>query len=160
MFAGGIELKNVGLIGVGVMGKLIASRIRDAGHQLYIFDVSKEALSRVSGPNVTVAENPAGIAASTELVLMSLPGPKQVEEAVTGSVGLLTKARPGAIFVDLSTVDPHTTERMAATAAQKGIGYLDAPVLGRPASVGEWSLPVGGDPESLAQCIDILKLFA
>ena len=49
---------------------------------------------------------------------------------------------------------------MAAASGRKGVAYLDAPVLGRPAAVGEWSLPVGGDPEHLAQCVDILKLFA
>ena len=153
-------MRNVGLIGVGVMGRLIASRIRDAGHRLSAFDVSREALSRVAGPGVTIAVSPATVAASAEVVLMSLPGPQQVAEVVNGPNGLLAAARPGTVLVDLSTVDPHTSELMAAAAAPKGVGYLDAPVLGRPASVGEWSLPVGGDPETLTRCVDILKLFA
>jgi 3-hydroxyisobutyrate dehydrogenase len=142
------------------MGKLITLRIRDAGHELYVYDVSKEALSWVTKQGVTVAASLEMVAEKADIILMSLPGPKQVENVVTDSGGLLAKARPGTILVDLSTVDPHTTERMAAAAAQKGVGYLDAPVLGRPAAVGEWSLPVGGDPESLARCVDVLKLFA
>ena len=153
-------MKNVGLIGVGVMGKLIVPRIRDAGHKLYLYDVSQEALLKVSGRGVEAAASPVEVASRADIVLMSLPGPRQVEEVVNGREGLLTKARPGMVLVDLSTVDPRTTQSMAAAAAQKEVGYLDAPVLGRPASVGEWSLPVGGDAASLAKCIDILKLFA
>jgi 3-hydroxyisobutyrate dehydrogenase len=153
-------MKTVGLIGVGVMGRAAIPRIRDAGHELYVFDVPKEALARVAKPGFTIAASLERITQNAEVVLMFLPGPKQVEEVVTGSGGLLASARSGTILVDLSTVDPRTTERMAAAAAPKGVGYLDAPVPGRPASVGEWSLPVGGDPERLAQCLDILQLIA
>jgi 3-hydroxyisobutyrate dehydrogenase len=153
-------MKNVGLIGVGIMGKLIVPRIRDAGHKLYIYDVSQDALLKVAGRGVDAAASTAEVASKADIILMSLPGPKQVEEVVNGRKGLLTKAHSGMVLIDLSTVDPRTTQSMAAAAAQKEVGYLDAPVLGRPASVGEWSLPVGGDAADLAKCIDILKLFA
>jgi 3-hydroxyisobutyrate dehydrogenase len=153
-------LKNIGLIGIGVMGKLIAPRILRAGHNLYAFDISKEALSGLSGLGINVASSPETIALNTDIILMSLPGPKQVIEVVNGSQSLLTGAHGGMIIIDLSTVDPQTTQQMAAISAQKNVGYLDAPVLGRPASVGDWSLPVGGDPEILAKCRDILNLFA
>lgn len=157
---GGIELKKIGLIGVGIMGKLIAPRIYHAGYPLYVFDISREALSGFAGTGISVAGNPENVAVNTDIILMSLPGPKQVVEVVNGPQGLLAGAHPDMITVDLSTVDPQTTQQMAALSAIKKVGYLDTPVLGRPASVGEWSLPVGGDPEVLAPCLDILKLFA
>ena len=94
------------------------------------------------------------------MVLMFLPGPAQIIECVAGSTGLLQTAPSGAIIVDLSTVDPGTTRRMAALAGDKGIGYLDAPVLGRPASVGMWALPVGGRAEDLERCRPILAAVA
>ncbi len=158
--AGGIELGNIGLIGIGVMGKLIASRIHNAGHRLYIFDISQEALSRLSGSGINIAVSPENVAIDSDIVLMSLPGPQQVAEVVDGPHGLLVGAHPGLIVVDLSTVDPQTTQQMAYLSALKKVGYLDAPILGRPASVGDWSLPVGGDPEIMSQCLGILQVFA
>jgi 3-hydroxyisobutyrate dehydrogenase/2-hydroxy-3-oxopropionate reductase len=91
---------------------------------------------------------------------MFLPGPREVEACVSGPDGLLSKARPGAALVDLSTVDPGSTQRMAAAARAKQVGYLDAPVLGRPASIGSWALPVGGDAEVLERCRPVLALLA
>jgi len=64
------------------------------------------------------------------------------------------------VIVDMSTVDPGVTRRMAETAFQKGVGYLDAPVLGRPASVGNWALPVGGRSQDLDPCRPVLELVA
>jgi 3-hydroxyisobutyrate dehydrogenase len=153
-------LKNVGLIGAGVMGRLVARRVLEAGHSLRVFDVSEGAMAAVASLGASVSSSPAVVAAASDIVLMSLPGPQQVEHTVTGREGLLTGARSGMIIVDLSTVDPESARAMAAAAAQRRVAYLDAPVLGRPASVGEWSLPVGGDPDSLAPCLDVLRLFA
>ena len=99
-------MRRVGLIGVGVMGRTVAPRILNGGHQLHVFDVSKEALARVANLGVAVASSPEMIAERAEVVLMFLPGPGQVEEAVRGAGGLLAQARPGMIIVDLSTVDP------------------------------------------------------
>jgi len=64
------------------------------------------------------------------------------------------------VIVDMSTVDPGVTQRMADLALKKGVGYLDAPVLGRPASIGNWALPVGGRKQDLEQCRPILELLA
>ena len=88
------------------------------------------------------------------------PGPVQIVECVAGPTGLLQTARPGQIIVDMSTVDPGTTQRMATLAREKGVGYVDAPVLGRPARVGKWALPVGGRPEDLERCRPILEVIA
>jgi 3-hydroxyisobutyrate dehydrogenase len=153
-------LKNVGLVGAGVMGKLVARRVLEAGGSLRVFDVSESAMAAVASLGAGVSPSPAVVAAASDIVLMSLPGPQQVEQTVTGREGLLKGARSGMIIVDLSTVDPESTRAMAAAAAQRKVAYLDAPVLGRPASVGEWSLPVGGDPDSLAACLDVLRLFS
>jgi 3-hydroxyisobutyrate dehydrogenase len=62
--------------------------------------------------------------------------------------------------VDQSTVDPCTSQKMAQMAGQKGVGYLDAPVLGRPSIVGNWTIVVGGDPEHLEKCGPVLQVLA
>ena len=91
---------------------------------------------------------------------MFLPGPAEVKICVTGKDGLLDGLKPGSIIVDLSTVDPETTEGMSEVANRKQVEYLDAPVLGRPASVGHWALPVGGDPDTIERARPILESLA
>jgi 3-hydroxyisobutyrate dehydrogenase-like beta-hydroxyacid dehydrogenase len=86
--------------------------------------------------------------------------PADVAEVVAGEDGLLRAARRGATIVDLSTVDPGSTQRMAAVAAERGVGYLDAPVLGRPQGIGKWTLPVGGDPGQLEAVRPVLEVLA
>lgn len=91
---------------------------------------------------------------------MFLPGPKEVRQCVCGEAGLLTSTRENLVIIDFSTVDPQTSRSMAEISEKKEVGYLDAPVLGRPATVGSWALPVGGDKAVLEECITLLKLFA
>jgi 3-hydroxyisobutyrate dehydrogenase-like beta-hydroxyacid dehydrogenase len=151
---------NIGIIGVGVMGSAAARRIGQAGHILWLYDISPklfEIAVEVGGKSVRSLNEMAG---KCEMVLMFLPGPNQVEACVTGSNGLLAQPKHGLDIVDLSTVDPGCTVRMAKAAASAGTAYLDAPVLGRPSAVGNWALPVGGDPDGLKRCRPVLELLA
>ena len=75
---------------------------------------------------------------------MFLPGPAEVAACVAGPGGLIESAAAGTTIIDHSTVDPATSQRMSTLADAKGVGYLDAPVLGRPPMVGKWSLVIGG----------------
>lgn len=150
---------NVGLIGVGTMGILVAQSLREAGFPVVAFDVAPQALQRAAGLGVTPAGSPRQVAEQAEVILMALPGPPQVEAAVTGPDGLLQGARQGETIIDMSTVDPATTRRMAARAAEVGVDYLDAPILGRPSAHGRWVLPVGGDPAVVERCRPVLEVL-
>jgi 3-hydroxyisobutyrate dehydrogenase-like beta-hydroxyacid dehydrogenase len=153
-------MKAVGLIGFGTMGSKAAEKILQAGHSLKVYDVSIAACEKARAMGAAVMASPGEAAEQSELVLMFLPSPREVEMCVTGPNGILSKARPGTALVDLSTVDPASTQRMAEAARAKKVGYLDAPVLGRPASVGNWGLPVGGDPAVLEMCRPVLGALA
>jgi 3-hydroxyisobutyrate dehydrogenase-like beta-hydroxyacid dehydrogenase len=153
-------MEKVGLIGSGVMGLTVAPRLVDAGHELYACDVSAEARQRLTELGANVVATPREVAQRADIVLMLLPGPKQVEECVTGTEGLLAGARAGVVLVDMSTIDPGTTRRMAGLARVRSVGYLDALVLGRPASVGQWALPVGGRRADLDRCVRVFDRFA
>lgn len=153
-------MNTIGLIGAGVMGLAAAQKILAAAQSLLIFDISSKALQRASSIGAEIAETLTAVAKKSEIVLMFLPGPEQVASCVAGPEGLLDAARPGIIIVDLSTIDPGTTQRMAELAKQKGVGYLDAPVLGRPSTVGRWALPVGGEVTHLKRCEPVLSLIA
>lgn len=80
--------------------------------------------------------------------------------AVRGPEGLLSTATVGSLIVDTSTVDPGTTRANSEAAAAIGVGYLDAPVLGRPRGVGDWTLPVGGEEADLRRAEAVLGVIA
>ncbi|MEW6263217.1 MAG: NAD(P)-dependent oxidoreductase [Thermodesulfobacteriota bacterium] len=153
-------MEKIGLMGAGVMGLAAAGKIVEAGYPLLVYDPASRARVEARNLGAGVVETPAEAAAAAEIILMFLPGPGEVEEVVAGGQGLLQGAGGGTVIVDHSTIDPETTRRLAALAGEKGVGYLDAPVLGRPAGVGKWALPVGGRPEDLEKCRPVLSLFA
>ncbi|GIK84614.1 MAG: oxidoreductase [Betaproteobacteria bacterium] len=150
----------VGVIGAGVMGGRAAETLAAAGHAVCVFDVVAAAARRLAGAGIAALPSPAEVARTADVVLMYLPGPREVAECVAGAGGLLTTARAGTVVVDQSTVDPETSKRMAAIARATSVGYLDAPVLGRPAMVGKWALVVGGHADDVATCAPVLQALA
>jgi len=155
-----IIMDTVGIIGAGVMGLTVAGKILEAGHSLVVYDVMSQSREKAQRLGAMVVDTPAEVAKLTNIILLFLPGPKEVTICVKAHDGLLSAAHPKMIIVDMSTVDPGTTQRMATLAQKKDIGYLDAPVLGRPVTVGQWALPVGGKKVDLERCMPIFELFA
>lgn len=150
----------VGLIGVGTMGSRMAAALVGAGYTVLARDVDPEATRRAADLGAQVLESPKAVAEAAQVVLLSLPIPADVESVVAGPEGLLAGASAGQLFVDLSTVDPGSTQKMAALAQEKGVGYLDAPVLGRPQGCGNWTLPVGGEEAALEKARPVLEKLA
>ena len=149
---------NVGVVGAGTMGRPAARALAAAGHGVFAYDPSAQARTALQGvPGVRVSDSLAEVASGTDIVLMYLPGPAEVEACVRP---LLAHARADAVFVDQSTVDPDTSKRMFDLAAAKAIGYLDAPILGRPASIGKWTLVVGGRESDVERCQPVLQALA
>ncbi len=153
-------LSTVGLIGVGTMGGRILERLLAAGYAVVARDISPQAERRAAQAGAVVASSPAEVARQAGIVLLSLPMPADVDRAVAAENGLLAGAQAGSLIVDLSTVDPETTKRNAALAAARGVGYLDAPVLGRPPACGRWTLPVGGAAADLERARPVLEVLA
>lgn len=157
---GGLVLEKTGLIGAGVMGLTAGRRLLEGGRPVLVYDSSSRACERARQAGAEVASSLAEVAGLCQVILMFLPGPEQVSACVAGKEGLLVSCRAGSVLVDMSTVDPKTSVRMAQLAGERGVGYLDAPVLGRPASVGRWALPVGGAKEDLERCMPVLARLA
>jgi 3-hydroxyisobutyrate dehydrogenase/2-hydroxy-3-oxopropionate reductase len=149
----------VGIVGAGSMGRRAAEAVVAGGHRVLVHDVALDA-AWAAQARVEPRASCAALAAEADVVLMYLPLPANVETCVAGEDGLLASPRAGQVIVDQSTVDPETTRRMAKLAAQRGVGYLDAPVLGRPSAVGRWSLPIGGEAAHMETCEPVLKLVA
>ena len=153
-------MSTIGIIGSGVMGRAAAEKLIKSGYLLVAFDTAPPALEKITALGAERASSPAEIAARADIILMFLPGPAEVEACVAGPDGVLQAARSGTVIVDMSTVDPGITLRMYQASRSQEVGYLDAPVLGRPVSVGNWGLPVGGSEEDLRSAHPVLQKLA
>jgi 3-hydroxyisobutyrate dehydrogenase len=152
----------VAFIGVGRMGSRMAARLVVAGHQVRVFDPSQAAVDVLVSKGAAAATSPADAALDAERILLSLPSPKTLRDAVTGEDGVLKTAAQGAVIVDFSTVDPATTKEIAAAAAQKHVAFLDSPVSGGVAGAenGKLVLMVGGPASVIEQLKPIFDVLA
>ena len=153
-------MANVGVCGAGMMGRHAVGALLKAGFTVLVFDVSHAAREKVSNMGATVVDSPAAVMLQADVVLMSLPGPKEVRMCVVGEQGLLSTDETGKTIVDLSTVDPTSSIEMSVHAKKNGMEYLDAPVLGRPDTVGKWVFPIGGSSEGIEHARPVLEALA
>jgi 3-hydroxyisobutyrate dehydrogenase len=134
----------VGFIGLGTMGGPMALNVRKAGYELAVYDLRRETAQRHLEAGAAWADAPAAVARDADVVLTSLPGPR---EAQTVGAELLGAMKKGAAWFDLSTNSPTVVRELHARFAERGIPMLDAPVSGGPrgAKSGQLALLVGGD---------------
>jgi 3-hydroxyisobutyrate dehydrogenase-like beta-hydroxyacid dehydrogenase len=138
----------VGFIGLGTMGASFASNLQKAGYDLIVHDIHRQVAERHLAAGAAWADTPKALAAASDVVMTSLPGPPEVEAvALDAADGLLAGMRPGSVCFDLSTNSPTLIRRLHATFAEKGVHLLDAPVSGGPkgAASGKLAIWVGGD---------------
>src|SRR5919201_2436370 len=109
----------VAFIGLGNMGRHMAANVQKAGHQVVVHDVRREAAEGHLANGASWANSAAEAAQGAELILTSLPGPKQVEEVALGEGSILQGAARGAIFADLSTSSPTLIRRIYAEFAEQ-----------------------------------------
>ncbi|MCL2092648.1 MAG: NAD(P)-dependent oxidoreductase [Treponema sp.] len=150
----------VGLIGCGTMGKGMLSRLVDRGYRVRVFDPSLQALEFARGAGAETAASPGDLARDCSLILLSLPGPPQIEEVLFGGQGVFHALGPEHLIIDTSTVDPACSRSAAARVAEKGAAYLDCPILGRPQGLGNWMICAGGDENALDYARPVLLAFA
>jgi len=137
----------IGFIGLGTMGRHMASNLIKAGHELVVHDVRPEASAPHRKAGAGWAETPREVAEATHVVFTSLPGPPEVEAIALGEQGLLAGLAAGKVYFDLTTNSPALVRRIHAVFAARGIQMLDAPVSGGPrgAESRRLALWVGGD---------------
>ena len=141
--------EKVGFVGLGIMGRPMARTLREAGHDLVVFNRSREKAEALRRAGAHAADSPAEVARECSVVITMLPGPPEVEAVVAGEDGLLAGAREGALLVDMSTSSPSLARDLASAARRRGASMLDAPVSGGDvgAEEGTLSIMVGGDVE-------------
>lgn len=150
--------QTVGFIGVGTMGRPMAVNLLRAGYQLTVYDVVPTAAQSLTSEGALVAGSPRAAAAAGEIVVSMLPASRHVVAAMFGPDGAVEGLRQGATLIDMSTIDPGTTKRVAAAVQAKGARMLDAPVSGSSigATEGTLTIMVGGDAGVFAEMREIL----
>lgn len=136
----------IGFIGTGIMGRPMALNLIKAGHTLFTWGRRFDTVEPLLVAGATGKGTPAEVAASADITFTAVSGSTDVEQVILGERGLIQGAKPGSVIVDMSTISPSATRRIAAQLADKGIDMLDAPVSGGQAgaTAGTLSIMVGG----------------
>lgn len=149
----------LGFIGVGNIGTPMCRHLVEAGHTVLVYDANPSNLERMVSLGAQRASSPKAVAQACDIVFSSLPGPREIELVALGEQGIIEAARPGLIFVDLSTNSPAVAKRVCAALAAKGVIMLDAPVSGGVAGAerGSLAVMVGGEAQAFATCKPLLQ---
>jgi 3-hydroxyisobutyrate dehydrogenase-like beta-hydroxyacid dehydrogenase len=156
-------MKNIGLVGVGLMGHGIAGNILGHGYALSVLEhPGNQPLDDLKKAGAQPCPSVAQVAAGSEAVILCVTGSPEVEAVVLGEHGLARAIRPGAVVIDCSTSLPASTARVARAVQQAGGRFLDAPMTRTPreAAEGRLNLLVGGEAALLAEMRPLLSAFA
>ena len=150
---------SVGFIGVGNMGNPMAGNVLKAGFPMTVFDTNPEAMSNLVQAGAQKATSASEVVERSEIVLTSLPASPDVEATYLEPGGLIDRARPDTILVDLSSVLPSTPRKIEPRARARGVHFLEAPVSGgvSGARAATLAIMVGGDPKILERARPVLR---
>jgi 3-hydroxyisobutyrate dehydrogenase len=150
---------SVGFIGTGNMGNPMAGNVLKAGFPLTVFDRHAPAVENLLQAGAKKGASAQDVVEQCEVVMTCLPASPDVEAAYLDAGGLIERARPGTVLIDLSSVLPSTPRKLEPAAARRGVHYLEAPVSGGVAGARAATLAimVGGDAEVLKRVEPVLK---
>ena len=153
----------VGFIGVGNMGgPMCRNIVKRSNHQVTVFDLNAAAVKTCTDLGATAAGSIAEATKGADIVMTSLPMPKDVEAVTLGDGGIMANIAKGQTYIDLSTTAPSMVKKIGAAMAAKGIAMLDAPVSGGTvgAEAATIAIMVGGDKKVFDDALPVLQSFS
>ncbi|MCH5276319.1 MAG: NAD(P)-dependent oxidoreductase [Desulfovibrionaceae bacterium] len=147
---------SIGVIGLGIMGRRCALKLKEHGFQIAGYDAFPAASRKAAEEGIALLPTPAAVASASDVVIMFVPGPEESISVGLGRDGLIEGISEAKIVLNMSTVDPATNERLAAAFAEKKAYVLDSPVLGSPEGIGHWAFAIGGEEEAYARIRHVL----
>ena len=153
--------ERIGLIGLGIMGRGMAANLLGAGHDLVVWNRTRERMDPLIEAGAGPAASPSDVARQCPIVLICVSDTPDVEAVVEGPDGLLGGISEDSLVVDHSTISPSATIRLAEAVAAKGASWIDAPVSGgsEGAERGTLSIMAGGSAEDLTRARPYLEAF-
>ena len=149
----------IGFIGLGIMGKPMSKNLIKASHELTVYDVFDVPVKELKKEGAKVAHSAREVAEKSDLVITMLPESPDVDEAVLGPSGIFDGIKKGSTYIDMSTISPVTSKKLAEAAKAKGVRILDAPVSGGEKGAIEATLTimVGGAKDVFDDCLPIFQ---
>ncbi len=151
--------EKVGFIGLGIMGRGMASNLLKAGYDVRVWNRTAGKMNELVEIGASMATSPGDLAAKCDIILICVSDTADVEEVVLGQNGIIHSARPGLLVVDHSTISPRMTREIAARLNAREIHMLDAPVSGgsEGATNGTLSIMIGGDTVQVERALPYLQ---
>lgn len=152
----------IGFIGLGIMGKPMIRNLAKAGFSVAAYDRHPERIQAVVGDGIRAARSLADTTASSDVVITMLPDGSNVSEVMTTEGGVLDSIRPGTVVIDMSSINPLISKKMAKLIETQGAMFLDAPVSGgEPKAIdGTLAVMVGGDRQTFENVLPIMQAMA
>jgi 3-hydroxyisobutyrate dehydrogenase len=156
------QLGNIGVIGLGAMGRGMAASLRRAGYTVHVCDVRPEAAQAFAAEGGVACSSPAELAAHCEVLVSVVVNAEQTEAVLFGEGGAAAALQPGSLFIMCSTVDPNWSVALEARLAERGLLYLDAPISGGAAKAasGQMTMMTAGTPAAYAKAGGALDAMA
>ncbi len=150
----------IGFLGLGNMGRAMAGNLIRAGHEMVVYNRSRNAADALAKEGAHVADTPAQ-AAGQEVVITMLADDHAVESVVLGLHGVLEGMQRGGLHISMSTISPDLSRRLAATHQERGLQYVAAPVFGRPeaAAAAKLFIVAAGKNEALAKAKPVFEVL-
>ena len=152
-------MKKIGFIGLGLMGSGMSMNLVKAGFPVTVWNRTASKMEPLLEAGAKGAGSPKEVAENSDIVVSIVTDSQDVEEVILGPEGAIHGARSGAVVIDMSTISPSVTRRIAEELDEKGVGMLDAPVSGGAigARDGTLSIMVGGENETFQECLPIFE---
>jgi 3-hydroxyisobutyrate dehydrogenase len=156
-----MSLERVGWIGTGVMGKSMCGHLLKAGHQVWVYNRTREKAKELLDRGARWCADPAEAARQADVVFAIVGYPADVEEVFLGPQGVLAGAREGMVVVDMTTSEPALAERIEREARRRGVAALDAPVSGGDVGArgAKLAIMVGGERAAFDRVAPLLRLM-
>ncbi|TCQ80393.1 2-hydroxy-3-oxopropionate reductase [Ochrobactrum sp. BH3] len=154
------KTSNVAVIGAGIMGTAIATRLLETGNSVRVFDLDADKVARLVEKGATAAESPATATAESNFVILSLNHANIVRSVVFGEGGVVQAASAGKTLIDMSSIDPSETAKMAEKlASETGMKWVDCPLSGGAprALTGELTIVAGGEKEDFNHAYTVMQ---
>jgi 2-hydroxy-3-oxopropionate reductase len=156
-----MAVERIGFIGLGIMGRPMAKHLLKAGYSLTVYDIMPAGVQDVVAAGAKAAGSNKEVAQNSDIVITMVPDSPDVEAAYLGANGVFEGLRAGMTCIDMSSISPVVSRKVAALAAEKGVEVLDAPVSGGEvgAENATLSIMVGGKPEVFERMLPLLQLM-
>ena len=152
----------IGFVGLGIMGKPMAKNLIKDGYEVICYDFNQSNMDEVAAAGASTAKNSQELANQSDIVITMLPNSLNVEAALFSEEGIAAGISEGKIVIDMSSINPVSSQRFAEKLAGLGVEFLDAPVSGgEPKAIdGTIAVMVGGKKKVFDQCYELLLSMA